>query len=616
VLKTTRIHTDLLSSDEEEDEEDYRRGGYHPVQIGNIYNHRFRILSKLGWGHFSTVWLALDQVTQKEVALKIVKSAKQYTEVAKDEISILKKVTENDKDDSHCIVHLIDSFEHQGPNGIHIGMVFEILGCNLLSIVRLYKSKGLPMPLVKIITKQVLMALDYLHTDCSVIHTDLKPENVLLRVNPILAVDQLNALSEAGKTGLANLSSSLECEPTSSGTSATASPSSAPLGGVVGEGKEAKKAMEVVANEEDRPKANSEETAALAGVAMEEASEGVNQQGNRIAAALGEDSAKSELNGSSGGVPQNATRQTESVASLSERVAYSASDRAAPTSGGPKSEANPSAQPVANIETVAEVKNNRTAHTTDAETAAMGSRNSGIPGASSSPPSLPETLATRHSESSGSSDPLVSAGNTPRPQMIETLPTDKDGLLRVFGNGAFRCKIADLGNACWTYKHFTDDVQTRHYRAPEVILGYKSYDTPIDIWSLACIVFELLTGDLLFEPHGGKNYSKDDDHLAQIMELLGRLPRDMVVQGKYSSDYLTRGGDLRNIKTLRFWGLKEVFVEKYKYSATEAANIASFLLPMLEYTPGKRATAREALRHAWIRDVDVNSFESCFADRS
>lgn len=52
------------------------------------------------------------------MALKIVKSAKQYTEVARDEISLLKKVMENDKDDSHCIVHLIDSFEHQGPNGI------------------------------------------------------------------------------------------------------------------------------------------------------------------------------------------------------------------------------------------------------------------------------------------------------------------------------------------------------------------------------------------------------------------------------------------------------------------------------------------------------------------
>jgi len=79
----------------------------------------------------------------------------------------------------------------------------------------------------------------------------------------------------------------------------------------------------------------------------------------------------------------------------------------------------------------------------------------------------------------------------------------------VFGDGAYRVKIVDLGNACWVDKHFTDDVQTRQYRAPEIILGAR-YSTPIDIWSMACIVFELLTGDLLFEPRSGKTFGKND----------------------------------------------------------------------------------------------------------
>lgn len=48
-------------SDEEEDIEDYKKGGYHPVSIGDRYdNGRYIVLRKLGWGHFSTVWLALD----------------------------------------------------------------------------------------------------------------------------------------------------------------------------------------------------------------------------------------------------------------------------------------------------------------------------------------------------------------------------------------------------------------------------------------------------------------------------------------------------------------------------------------------------------------------------
>ena len=60
-------------------------------------------------------------------------------------------------------------------------------------------------------------------------------------------------------------------------------------------------------------------------------------------------------------------------------------------------------------------------------------------------------------------------------------------------------KVADLGNACWTHQHFTPSIQTRQYRSPEVILG-ANYNHTADIWSLACMVFEMLTGDYLFQP--------------------------------------------------------------------------------------------------------------------
>jgi serine/threonine-protein kinase SRPK3 len=52
-----------------------------------------------------------------------------------------------------------------------------------------------------------------------------------------------------------------------------------------------------------------------------------------------------------------------------------------------------------------------------------------------------------------------------------------------------KIKIADLGNACWVNHHFTEDIQTRQYRSPEVILGGK-WDAGADIWSLACMVRE------------------------------------------------------------------------------------------------------------------------------
>jgi serine/threonine-protein kinase SRPK3 len=50
-------------------------------------------------------------------------------------------------------------------------------------------------------------------------------------------------------------------------------------------------------------------------------------------------------------------------------------------------------------------------------------------------------------------------------------------------------KIADLGNACWVGHHFTNDIQTRQYRSPEVILGAK-WGASTDVWSMACMVCE------------------------------------------------------------------------------------------------------------------------------
>ena len=76
-----------------------------------------------------------------------------------------------------------------------------------------------------------------------------------------------------------------------------------------------------------------------------------------------------------------------------------------------------------------------------------------------------------------------------------------------------RVKIADLGNACWTHHHFASKIQTRQYRSPETILGVH-YETNTDVWSFACMIFEMLTGDFLFEPRKGPTFGKDDDHLA------------------------------------------------------------------------------------------------------
>jgi serine/threonine protein kinase len=160
-------------------------------------------------------------------------------------------------------------------------------------------------------------------------------------------------------------------------------------------------------------------------------------------------------------------------------------------------------------------------------------------------------------------------------------------------------KIADLGNACWVHNHFTEDIQTRQYRSLEVLIG-AGYGTPADIWSTACMAFELATGDYLFEPHSGEDYSRDEDHLAHIIELLGAIPKHIATSGKYSRDYFNRKGELRHISKLKPWRLYDVLREKYSWSDEDGKSFADFLIPMLAFDPAKRATASDCLKHPWL----------------
>ena len=78
---------------------------------------------------------------------------------------------------------MFDQFFHCSSNGRHSVMAFEVLGKNLLSLIKKYDYNGIPLPIVREIAKQILMGLDYMHRICGIIHTDLKPENVVFGLN-------------------------------------------------------------------------------------------------------------------------------------------------------------------------------------------------------------------------------------------------------------------------------------------------------------------------------------------------------------------------------------------------------------------------------------------------
>uniref|UniRef100_T1J3B4 non-specific serine/threonine protein kinase n=1 Tax=Strigamia maritima TaxID=126957 RepID=T1J3B4_STRMM len=168
------------TDEERESPSKYCKGGYHPVKIGDVFNKRYTIVSKLGWGAYSTVWQCSDNKDHKFKALKIVRSAADGKSAAMNEIKLLEHVN---RYNNTRLVHLLDHFNFTGVNGTHICMVFEVLGDNLWKLIIKSGYKGLPLTKVKSIVRQVLEGLDYLHTKCGIMHTDIKLENICLNEN-------------------------------------------------------------------------------------------------------------------------------------------------------------------------------------------------------------------------------------------------------------------------------------------------------------------------------------------------------------------------------------------------------------------------------------------------
>lgn len=85
--------------------------------------------------------------------------------------------------------------------------------------------------------------------------------------------------------------------------------------------------------------------------------------------------------------------------------------------------------------------------------------------------------------------------------------------------------------------------------------------------------------------------------------MLGKAPKQIVATGKHSKDFFNRKGELKAIRNLKFWSLEEVLVEKYKWSREDAEEMASFILPMLNWFPERRATPAQMLQHKWVLKV-------------
>ncbi|PPQ66119.1 hypothetical protein CVT26_010920 [Gymnopilus dilepis] len=903
------LPVDEPSCKDEESPADYNAGGYLPVKVGDTFSgNRYRVVRKLGWGHFSTVWLVKDTQSNRHSALKVVKSAGRYAETARDEIKLLSRVSAfspNHPGREH-IVSFLDSFNHQGPESSHVCIVFEPLGENLLALIERNKKKGVPRSLVRVIAKQILLGLEYLHDECDLVHTDIKPENILISIPDIEAHIQnelsqspsptsrrvgipLPTKSRAGVTipnsqqrarkqvqifdsqpiaspgrSLGRTSSGLTSPVTNAAQDSSVSGSIGQTGSYiaqmqlsrtsggypsyptyysgtvgslsssvpkvssglstsvpksdqkVGQTFAAKSITAVPSRMINSPSTSSSSSSissalasattgsssmistpptslshSIGNVALEFMGTGKFENelrtGPRISPPDNRSSEEDERDGLVIGVkkvkpglevqnksmlstswksseptseswidrissslksnsslkrdskqrpahghtrsnsgltntnfwkdpgtaapapailvsavvgaggreddfskvsavesppPTNSERSSATVTvarpspagtplpmhkkstSLVNGVSKLINDTSALLSGGaspndttthdsiddtlsnstnqhlslltqtaptrtsstksPSKRAIPRASPPQQISQLSahmHLHNPSSSHSPGSNPP-IKSRSSRLadhrpissvisipstsvtpipasPGLAAPPPTpveSPSTSALIPSEWTESSSP------TPQPHQtraaLPPLQTPADDYPL---SPPISIKIADLGNATPSKKHFTEDIQTRQYRAPEAILGRRDWDARADIWSVACVVFELLTAEYLFDPQGqGELFTKDDDHMAQIIELLGDFPLEVKMGGKYSRELFDHSGALRYIKTLKPWPLKRVMVEKYLYSEAEADALCSFLEPMLAVDMRERANARDVKNHPWL----------------
>lgn len=169
--------------------------------------------------------------------------------------------------------------------------------------------------------------------------------------------------------------------------------------------------------------------------------------------------------------------------------------------------------------------------------------------------------------------------------------------------GSSLIKVIDFGSSCYAHRKVYTYIQSRFYRSPEVILGL-SYGTPIDMWSLGCILAELYTGYPLFP---GEN---EVEQLACIMEVLGVPPDDLINTATRRRLFFDSRGIPRCITNSK--GRKRKPGSKTISQALRCndTTFIDFVSKCLEWDPKKRMTPEEASRHEWLQPSASSTYVS------
>ncbi|XP_058192119.1 serine/threonine-protein kinase AFC3 isoform X1 [Rhododendron vialii] len=168
----------------------------------------------------------------------------------------------------------------------------------------------------------------------------------------------------------------------------------------------------------------------------------------------------------------------------------------------------------------------------------------------------------------------------------------------------FRClpkssaiKLIDFGSTAFDNQNHSSIVSTRHYRAPEVILGL-GWTYPCDLWSIGCILVELCSGSALFQTH------ENLEHLAMMERVLGPLPEHMVRKAERGSRLNWPEGAIsrESIRAVNKMDRLKNLVSQHVVGAYRFLLI-DLLHGLLKFDPSERITARDALNHPFFENM-------------
>jgi serine/threonine protein kinase len=160
-------------------------------------------------------------------------------------------------------------------------------------------------------------------------------------------------------------------------------------------------------------------------------------------------------------------------------------------------------------------------------------------------------------------------------------------------------KVIDFGSSCFTTDSLSSYVQSRCYRAPEVVLGLK-YDGRIDVWSLGAILPELVSGNVLFQADSAAAM------LARMAAILGPFPASMLHGGRHTCRFVSKHGVFyeTEAETGRIMYHFPRRTELKRFLGTEDPLFFDFITRCLTLDPAQRPTAAELLQHPFILAQD------------